>query len=222
MASGGGNLKRREKVTGRFADIFSWMYLGTAVLRRFEAEGRREEDLPFLHWTMQYALAQVQGGFDGLFQNLNIPGLTWLFRGPVSFWSRLNPIGGMPPDALGGQIANALQTPGPRREALTRGIYVPSDPGEALGRLERAFVLSWEAERVADRIKEAVQGGRLPRGRPEQLVAKALDLGVINPEEARRMQEAEAARDDAIQVDAFTQEEYMGTVPATGIEFLEV
>ncbi|MFQ5583077.1 MAG: acyl-CoA dehydrogenase, partial [Calditrichia bacterium] len=41
----GGNLKRKEKLTGRFADIFSWLYLGTAVLRRFEAEGQRKEDL---------------------------------------------------------------------------------------------------------------------------------------------------------------------------------
>ncbi len=42
MGTLGGDLKRKEKLTGRFADIFSWMYFGTAVLARFEAEGRQQ------------------------------------------------------------------------------------------------------------------------------------------------------------------------------------
>lgn len=214
MVALGGNLKRREKITGRFADIFSWMYLGVAALRRFEAEGRRREDLPFLHWSLQYALTQVQQGFDGLYQNLSLPGLGWIFRGPALLWSRLNPIGRMPSDALGGQIARALQTPGPQRDALTAGIYAPSDPREALGRLERAFRLSCEAETVIQKIREAIQSGRLPRERPEQLVAQALELGIVSQEEAELMREAEEARDDAIQVDSFTPEEYASATPA--------
>ncbi|OGG46572.1 MAG: acyl-CoA dehydrogenase [Candidatus Handelsmanbacteria bacterium RIFCSPLOWO2_12_FULL_64_10] len=223
MIALGGNLKRREKITGRFADIFSWMYLGVSVLRRFEAEGRRKEDLPFLRWSAQYALAQVQQGFEGLFQNLSLPGLGLLLRGPVALWSRLNPIGRMPPDALGGQIARALQTPGPHRDALTAGIYLPSDPQEALGRLERAFRLSHEAEAVVRKIQEAIQTRRLPGGRPDQLVAEALELRVISQAEAQLMQEAEAARDDAIQVDSFTPEEYASTTPAAPrkMEFME-
>ena len=47
MASLGGDLKRREMIAGRFSDLFSTMYLATATLRRFEAEGSREEDAPF-------------------------------------------------------------------------------------------------------------------------------------------------------------------------------
>jgi acyl-CoA dehydrogenase len=223
MAALGGDLKRREKITGRFADIFSWMYLGVAVLRRFEAEGRRSEDLPFLHWSMQYALAQVQQGFDGLYQNLNIPGLGWIFRGPAALWSRLNPIGRMPSDELGGQIARALQTPGPQRDALTGGIYVPSDPREALGRLERAFRLSCEAETAVQKIREATRSGSLPRGRPDQLVAQALEQGIVSQEEADLMREAEKACDDAIQVDSFTPEEYASETPSMPrkMEFVE-
>ena len=210
----GGDLKRRGKITGRFADIFSWMYLGVATLRRFEAEGRREADLPFLHWAMRYALAQIQQGFDGLLQNLSVPGLGWLLRGPIALWSRVNPIGEMPSDALGRQIARALQRPGPQREALTAGIYVPSDPHEALGRLEHAFRLACEAEPVAGKIKDAIQTGKLPKGRPEQLVAQAAEMGIISREEAKLTQEAEEACNDAVQVDSFTSEDYMSATPA--------
>src|SRR5207244_4147225 len=49
----GGQLKMKEKITGRFADILAHMYMATAVIRRFEAEGRREEDLPFAHYNLK-------------------------------------------------------------------------------------------------------------------------------------------------------------------------
>ena len=214
LCTSGGNLKRRGKITGRFADILSWMYLGVAVLRRFEAEGRREADLPFLHWAMQYGLAQIQQGFDGLLQNMTVPGLRWLVRGPIALWSRLNPIGTMPSDAVGRQIAKALQRPGPQRDALTAGIHVPSNPDEALGRLERAFTLSCAAEAAARKIADAIQAGKLPRGRSEQLLAQAAAVGIIGSEEAQAMQDAEEARNDAVQVDSFTSEDYMSATPA--------
>ena len=38
--------QRREKLTGRFADMLSWLYLGTAVVRRYQAEGLRAAGLP--------------------------------------------------------------------------------------------------------------------------------------------------------------------------------
>jgi acyl-CoA dehydrogenase len=129
----------------------------------------------------------------------------------------------MPSDELGGQIARALQTPGPQRDALTAGIYVPSDPHEALGRLERAFRLSCEAEVVVQKIREATQSGRLPRERPDLLVAQALEQGIVTQEEAELIREAERARDDAIQVDSFTPEEYASATPVTPrkMEFVE-
>src|SRR5690606_5608212 len=34
MGALGGDLKRKEKLTGRFADALSWMYLACAALRR--------------------------------------------------------------------------------------------------------------------------------------------------------------------------------------------
>ncbi|MCZ6679736.1 MAG: DUF1974 domain-containing protein [Candidatus Poribacteria bacterium] len=149
------------------------------------------------------------------FQNLNIPGLSWLLRGPIALWSRINPMGRMPSDKLGSEIARVIQTPGPQRDGLTAGIYIPSNPDEALGRLERAFVLSYKAEVIASKIKAAIQVRQLPKDRPEHLVAQALEIGMISQEDAKLMREAEEARDDAIQVDSFTQEEYMPAMPTT-------
>jgi acyl-CoA dehydrogenase len=198
----GGTLKRREKLTGRFADILSWMYLGSATLRRFEAEGRKLEDLPFVHWAMQYAFAQIQQGFEGILNNLPV------LRELVAWWWRLNPIGTLPSDRLGSQIAQILQTPGRQRDQLTEDVYIPCDPNEALGRLERAFLLSSQVEPVLKTIKAAIRAGKLPQQKPERLIAAALEAGIINEKEAQLIREAEVALNDAIGVDAFTLEEY--------------
>ena len=209
----GGKIKRMEKITGRFADIFSWMYLATSVLRRFEAEGFRREDLPFLHWSMGHALAQLQEGFDGLFQNLKVFGLSSLVGGPIALWSRLNPLGRPPTDLLGTKIAIAMQTPGHQRDGLTADIFLPSNPEEALGRLERAFELTHRSAPVLARIKATVSTGQLATMDPQEQLAKAVDLDIVSEQEARLIREADEACNEAIRVDSFTSEEYRSATP---------
>lgn len=208
MGSLGGELKRKEKITGRFADVLSWMYLATAVLRRFEAEGRRAEELPFFRWAMEYAFGRIQEGFDGIFENMHVPVLGALLRGPGALWCRLNPIGSAPADHLGHEVAAAMQTPGPLRDRHTAGLYLPRDREEALGRLEYALQAASRADRVERKIRDAVKNGRLARAKPEHLVHQAVSQGIVSPDEAEIVVEAERARNDYIQVDAFTTEDY--------------
>ena len=40
----GGQLKRRENTSARIGDVLSYLYLGSAVLKRFEDQGRPEQD----------------------------------------------------------------------------------------------------------------------------------------------------------------------------------
>jgi len=208
LGSLGGALKIKEKLTGRFADVLSWMYLGISVLRRFEAEGRRKEDEPFLHYSMQLTFFNIQQAFEGIFRHLDAPVIGWFFRNPVGFWSRLNPIDTMPSDAMGKKLAKAVQKPGAQRNRLTEGMYISTDVNDALGRLENAFHLSIEAETVADKIKDAIRSKKLPRDKPARLLKAALENGIITKEDFDLVQRSEAARNDAVAVDSFTLEEY--------------
>ncbi|MFT7465263.1 MAG: acyl-CoA dehydrogenase [Pseudohongiellaceae bacterium] len=208
MASLGGNLKRKETIAGRFSDIFSWMYLGNAVLRRFEAEGRRSEDVPFMTWSMEYAFARIQLAFDGLYSNLDVPVLGAILAGPVRMWSRMNSMGSGPDDALGSKVARALQVPGAQRDRLTSELFIDFDVNDALGRLEHAFSLCIDAEAVAGKIKAAVRLGKLPRGKPLQLMDEAVAADIITAEEAELVARAEAARWDAVQVDSFPTSDF--------------
>lgn len=212
MITLGGQLKFRGKLTGRFADVLSWMYLATAVLRRFEAEGRRKEDLPLVHWAAQYSLAQIQEAFEGLLQNFNAPLLGSWLRGPARWWTRLNALGAAPSDRLGARAAALLQTPGEQRDRLTNHLFHPPR-GSAFHTLEEAFSLAAASAPVVAKIRHAIRKKKLPKAAPESLLQEAEAGGVISAEERTLVEHSAAARRRAIEVDAFTLDELRGAPP---------
>jgi acyl-CoA dehydrogenase len=216
MGALGGNLKRKEKLTGRYADWFSWMFLASAVLRRFEAEGCKKEDLPLMRWSLEHAFDQVQRARAGIYQNLRLPIIGGAFRVLGGLMARLNPMGSMPNDKLGQAAARTLLQPGDQRDRITGNLHVPQDNASALGRLEHAMQLCTDSEPVMRKLKDAVRGGRLPKARPAQLLDQAVESGIITAAEHQLMHAAEAARAEAVAVDSFTLQEYLAS--AHGVE----
>ena len=210
MVAFGPALKRRGKITGRLADILSWMYLAAATLRRYEAEGRRSEDLPLVHWSLQTSMHRIQQAFEGLLANVDVPWLGAWLRGPIARWHRFNPIGHPPSDRLGGQVAEVLRRPGEQRDRLTSGLFAGHPEGDALRDLERAFELTVETAPLTTRLRQAVRRGTLPSLPLDHLLARAVAEGVLSAEEATRLADADAARLVAIQVDDMSLEELRG------------
>jgi acyl-CoA dehydrogenase len=191
------------------------MYLATATLRRYDAEGQREEDRMFLEWSLDYAFAQIQEAFDAIYREIKVPGLSWLFRGPIALWSRMNRISSMPSDKLGHKVAQAMQERSEQRDRITDGIYLPDDKEEALGRYEHAFKLSEEAAPVYKKIYKATKKKELPKTQARFVIDQAVEKGIINKDEAELLRKAEDARIDMVQVDEFTLEEYENLTPST-------
>lgn len=208
LGSYGGALKMKEKLSGRYADILSWMLLATATLKRFEAEGRREEDRPFFEWSMQYAFYRIQTAFDEIYSEIEVPGASWIFRGPVALWSRMNRIGSKPSDKLGHQVAHAMQQPGEQRDRLTGGIYLSKSREEAIGKYEYALDMITESFPVYKKLYKATKAKEIRKTHVLQQLDEALEKGVITSEEAEVVRKTEEARFDAILVDEFTLEEY--------------
>ena len=156
---------------------------------------------------MEWAIAQIQQGFDGLVNNLPLPIVGPLLRASL----RLNPLGSAPSDSLSQTVAQLMQQPD-TREHLTAGIYLPQDPEEALGRLENAYRLTQQAIPIFKKLKAAVKSGQLPadlaQASTDALIEAGLRAGLLSGLEADIAYAAEVARNDAIQVDAFTLEEY--------------
>jgi acyl-CoA dehydrogenase len=209
MGALGGSLKLKEKLTGRFADVLSWMYIGTAVLRRYEAEGRLEEDLPFVHFTMNHALYEIQKAFDGIYGNLPVPGLTWLFAGPLRMWCDLNALAGEANDKHTHKIASLILEDSDQRRRHTEGIYMPDNTVEHLGLLEEAFRVVKRAEGIDRKVRAAVKAKTLEKAKGRALYDAALEKNVITPDEHAVLLRSEELRYAAIQVDDFSQEEYL-------------
>lgn len=209
MALLGRELKFRGKLGGRFADMLSWTYLAAATLRRFEAEGRRDDDRPLVDWAVGHALARIQESYEGLLANF--PGRlvgAWL-RGPVLAWARVNPMGREPSDRLGARVAAILRTPGAGRDRLTGDLFRGARDDDPLPVLERAFELVAASAPAVARIRQASRRGDLPPGAPESLLDEAMAAGIVGPDEARLVEQATAARLAAIQVDSFPAEEWL-------------
>ncbi len=65
-------LKRREMISARFGDILSELFLLSAVLKRWEDEGRQAADLPLVEWCMQSGFATIETRLDEILANLPI------------------------------------------------------------------------------------------------------------------------------------------------------
>ncbi|MBC7465459.1 MAG: acyl-CoA dehydrogenase [Bdellovibrio sp.] len=221
MGSLGGQLKLKEKITGRFADIFSNMYMATCVLRRFKEDGQLEEDLPYVQHFLKHSFVEIQKGFDGLFDNLKIPGLRWLFKEVLGAWSRINSIGSQATDGWSHLISTSMMGAVAQRDRLTAGIYWVGESthgnaavksrlaaGDQTARLENAFTIITKAEAAEKKIRAAIKSGSIPKKKGQASWDDALSKKIISEEEYRLLSEADKVRFDAILVDDFDEKEY--------------
>ena len=220
MGTLGGSLKFREKITGRFADILGWMYISTAVLRRWEADGRKKEDLAYARFVLKHGLSEIQRAFDGMFDNMYaveqrgfigkimFGTLNFIFKEVVGSWSRINSIGSQASDHLQHVIVSDVLKGGASREMLSSGIYVPKDKTQALGRLENAMALIVKAAPLEKKIHKAVKAKQIAKKKGAALYDEAHAKGIVTAQEYALLKEVAEARWDAIQVDDFSPEEY--------------
>ena len=199
----GGTFKRKEKLSGRFADALSYMFYASAVLKKFEDDGRPRVDIPLVEWSAKYCLYQVQIALDEILRNFPIKWLGVIVR------TILFPLGQslrQPNDSLGHRVAALQIKPGDARDRLTQGIFISDDADDITGCLEDALVKVIRAEpierrlRANDQVKSDLQTY-------QQWIDDMLDLNLISDEEAEILILAQAATRKTIMVDDFTPQE---------------
>ena len=205
----GGSFKFRESLSGRLADALIHLYLACAVLKRFEDDGRPEEDLPFLNWAMDDSLHTVQESLRGVLGNFPVPGLGRLVKWLVF------PLGASyaaPTDRTVRRAARLLQTECAARDRLVSGVYI-SDLEDASGKVHTAFHLVLTATRAENAIRNALKQP-VTWENHRDLVQKAVESGVITEEQATTVRLAQEATRAVVDVDEFTRAEIEGHVTA--------
>jgi acyl-CoA dehydrogenase len=184
----GGDLKRKQRLSGRMADILSDLYLLSAVLKRYEDEGHIKEDAPLVDAIAKDHLFAIEQSFAAVFANFPNPVLRWLMRFLVF------PLGRHKAPASDREtyrFARAVLRPGPFRDRLTMGTYVSMDPKDVTGVLEDAMIKKGIIERRLDR----------------DAITDAVDRQVITEAEAAVLRLADQATDRVIKVDDFEFDE---------------
>ncbi len=184
LAIMGAGLKRRESLSGRFADILAQMYMLTATLRRFQEEGERKEDEVLLKVVMAMGFQRIDEAFAGIYRNVSGGALGILFR-LTGFISKINGFGSVISDTDLHTIAARLTTNPAMRDRLCQNIYRGGRAGELLAASQAML----EAREPFSRLKTA----------GEQALDEA-DKKMIS--RARKLQR------EIIAVDSYSREEF--------------
>lgn len=195
MGMHGGNLKRKERISARLGDMLSYLFIGSAVLKRFHDQGRLKEDLPLMHWAMQDTLYKLQEAQIELLRNMG--GVGTAMRAVMFPFGR---IAHRPSDKADHKVARILMEPNDVRTRLGEGQFL--SPEGHFGFLEETLVNMIKCEPLHAKICKAA-GERFSFTQLDALAERGLELGVINEEEAELMKRTEEGRLRTINVDDF-------------------
>ncbi len=195
----GGAFKRKEFLSGRFADALAHLFMASAALKRYADEGRDPEDAAWLDWVCAHCLHEAEAALDGVIRNFPMRPAAWLMRALAL------PLGrrcAQPSDRLRRDLALRLLEPSASRERLVDGIDRNEDPNDPTGRVRHAWRLALEAEPIERRL--AREGRRFqPEEDYAQRVAAMREEGLVDAKEARLLLRARKALEVAIAVDDF-------------------
>ena len=204
----GGDLKRRERISGRLGDVLSQLYLISATLKRFEDEGRQEADLPLVRWGVEDSLYQAQQALDGVLANYpNRAAAIFVRVCTFPFGMRHR----APSDSLGTAIAELMQTPSAARERLVSDSYVPDVNVDPLGYGELIFALNPRVTEIDQKLRDAVKRGLIPpmpQSLPElgDWTESVLQRGLIDADERKVLDDYARYGAEVVKVDDFDQD----------------
>ncbi|TVS13222.1 MAG: acyl-CoA dehydrogenase [Wenzhouxiangella sp.] len=201
----GGKFKFAEKLSGRFADALANLYLASATLRRFEDDGRPDEDLAVVRFAVHDSLNKVEEALYGVYRNFPIPALGPILRLICFPLGRRN---APADDRTGRVIARQLLEKSTTRERLIHGAYV-SQEEDGAGLVLKAFDAVLKAEPAEHALRNALKVVPSPTNVYE-VAAKAVEAGVITEDQASDLVRAQELSARVIAVDEFTPEE-LGT-----------
>ena len=203
----GGALKRKEKLSARLGDVLSYLYMGSAVLKRYRDEGHQPEDAPLMHWAARELIYQSQEAFHTLIRNFPGKILPFFLRVLIFPFGRLY---SNPHDKYGAAIAAIMLEPSATRDRLTAGTYMPDDETKNMGLLKIALEKVVANEPTSKKIHQAYKDKLIQGDTVAQRIDAALKKGIINEEEASNMHDVERLTQAVIKVDDFSEAELTG------------
>ncbi|MEO6264177.1 MAG: acyl-CoA dehydrogenase [Luteimonas sp.] len=196
----GGKLKFKESLSGRLGDVLSNLYIASAMLKRYEDEGRPAGDQPLLAWAFHDAINKIETALSGALRNFPIRPVGWLLWTLVFPWGRRAQA---PSDRLGHRAAALLMTPCDARARLADGVFLTPCANNPAGRVDSYLPKVILADPVERKFLKALKNSDIEAlDFPEQL-DEGVREGWITAEERAQLEELRVMTLDAITVDDF-------------------
>lgn len=210
MLTLGSKLKQMEQLSGRLADILSYLYLSSAVLKQYHNDQEYQDDKALMQWSCETLFYDTQQAFDGVLDNLPNRFIARLLR------TLIFPLGKpykKPRDNLAHVLAQILLSPSTARDRLTQGIQMNQNATDALARLDSALLKVIRAEQAEKKLHQLIKNKTIDIGVDfdeklldySQLLNRAHQQGLLDDHEHKVIYEAYQARNEVIKVDDFDQ-----------------
>ncbi len=195
-----GDIKRKEMLSGRLADIHAHLFIASSILKYFEHSKKTEDERLHAQLAVEKSLYTAQEAFFDLFANFPsgaaagmVKLLCFPFGRPVQ----------KPSDQLKQQVANSMMENNAFRRSLKKHVYYNINENDVTGRMESTFNLLLKIEKLWDRFKKAENKGQFKGLSFAEHVADAQLQGFINDQEAEKLLHYNARRYDSMLTDVF-------------------
>ena len=200
----GGKLKFKESLSGRLGDVLSQLYITSALLKRYEDQGRPETDQPLLAWSFHDAVHRIELAFSGALRNFPIRPVGWLLWALIFPWGRrATP----PSDRLGHRAASLLMSPNEARDRLATGVYTAPTANNPAGRINSYLQAVILAEPVERKFLKALKSSDIESLTFVEQLDEGVREGWITADERQQLEALREMTVDAISVDDFDTEE---------------
>ncbi|PRH83070.1 acyl-CoA dehydrogenase [Arenimonas caeni] len=200
MLTLGGKLKFKEKISGRYADVLSQLYIASAMLKRYEDEGRPAAEQPLLAYAFHDAAHKIELALSGALRNFPIRPVGWLMWMLVFPWGRRAQL---PSDRLGRRAAALLMSPSDARDRLASGVFLTPCENNPAGRIDSYLPKVILAEPVERKFLKALKNSDIEALDFASQLTEGVAEGWITAEEKAQLEELRTMTWDAISVDDF-------------------
>ncbi|GAB3748017.1 acyl-CoA dehydrogenase [Lysobacter olei] len=200
----GGKLKFKESLSGRLGDVLSNLYIASALLKRYEDEGRPASDQPLLAWSIHNAVFKIENAFSGALRNFPIRPIGWLL------WALVFPLGRRaqyPSDRLCHKVASLLMSPNEARDRLAAGVFTTPCENNPAGRINSYLQKAILAEPVERKFVKALKNSDIAAHDFTTQLDEGVREGWITADERKLLEELRELTIDTISVDDFDAEE---------------
>ncbi len=198
-----GDIKRKEMLSGRLADIHAQMFIATAILKFYEHGQKTDAEQAHARLALDKALYKTQDAFYDLFENFPIKFASALVRF-ICF--PLERAVTKPTDQLKRDVATYMMQDNAFRQQLKQHVCYSTDTNDVSGRMESAFQMLLKIEPLWNKFKKAESKGQFQGLTFEAHIADALTTNFITQSEADQLIAYNIQRYDSMLTDIFDEQ----------------